>query len=196
MFFSNCWYFPQCFKNATSLSVCLFCKIKIKTSNLWKSIPCMFGLHCFKTHSVLPSNPQAGMGLSTTSVSTFFLTGSSSNNPHPELQTNSNSVTYLPPSNRLMRSETLLDFSFVTLGTGVGVSSSILGFWFDKALCLEVWYVTADSFCRWTGFGGTAKNNKKQLLRNCFFERLEYMSFLIRTYYSNQEELLLALFNL
>lgn len=89
----------------------------------------MTGLHRFTTHAVLPSTPLTGIGLSSTAVPTFFLTGSSSNSPNrAELQTNPNSTTYLPPSKRLMRSDTLLDFSFATLETGVGVSSSILGF--------------------------------------------------------------------
>lgn len=150
--------------------------------------------------AVLPSTPLAGMGLSITAVPMIFLTGSSSNNPHTtELQTNSNSITYLPPSKRLIRSDTLLDFSFATLETGVGISSSILGFWFDKALCLGVWYVTGDTFCRWIGFGGTANNNNNnnQSLMNYSFELpVHIWGFCLRTYYSNEEETILASLNL
>lgn len=119
------------------------------------------GSHNFKTHAVLSSSHLAGIGVSPTTVPTkLFFPASSSNNPHTtESQNNPNSVTYLPPSKRLMRSDTLLDFSFVTLETAAGLSSSILGFWFIKALCLGVWYV---AFCRWIGFGGTANNNSNK----------------------------------
>lgn len=56
-----------------------------------------------------------------------------------------------------MRSDILLGFSFETQAEA-GLTSSILGFALDKALCLGVWCILVEGkFCRCSGFGGTVE---------------------------------------
>lgn len=62
-----------------------------------------------------------------------------------------------------MRSDTLLGFSFETQEAEAGLTSSILGFSLDKALCLGVWCILDEGeFCRCNGFGGTVEEGLKE----------------------------------
>lgn len=71
------------------------------------------------------------------------------------------SRSHLPPSKRLMRSDTLLGFSFETHEAEAGFASSILGCVLEKAFCLGTWGLLGEgNLCRCNGFGGTVEKEE------------------------------------